>query len=391
MHVLFAALFFFAILTLWVPGYWPVTVFQVGTFLLTAIAVWRARLSPPTFVWPLAPLSFAVLWGLFQWLTGRTAYAFDTQLATLRWTTFLCVFLAGICLFRDESVRRWFRSALTWFAFLVSILATVQSFTSDGKVFWLFTTPYTDSVMGPILNRNHYAVFIEAVLPIALYRAVRLQRESILYSGMAATMYASVIASASRAGTVLSTAEVVLIPLLLWASHRAPGRDVAASLLRMSVLFAVFTAVVGWDSVWSRFWAPDPLVVRRELAVSTLHMAASHPWLGNGLGTWPTIYPQYAIVDIGVFANQAHNDWLQWAAEGGVPFSVMLASLVLWSLRPAFHSIWGLGVLAVFLHAIVDFPFSRPALGSWPILILALLAFTSAKPHNSGTESEGPL
>ena len=391
MHVLFAALFFFAILTLWVPGYWPVTIFQVGTFLLTAIAVSRARLSPPTFVWPLAPLSFAVLWGLFQWLTGRTAHAFDTKLATLRWTTFLCVFLVGICLFRDESVRRWFRSALAWFAFLVSILATVQSFTSAGKVFWLFTTPYTDSVMGPILNRNHYAVFIEAVLPIALYRAVRLQRESILYSGMAATMYASVIASASRAGTVLSTAEVVLVPLLLWASHRAPGRDVAASLLRMSVLFAVFTAVVGWDSVWSRFWAPDPLVVRRELAVSTLHMAASHPWFGNGLGTWPTIYPQYAIVDIGAFANQAHNDWLQWAAEGGVPFSIMLASLVLWSLRPAFHSIWGLGVLAVFLHAIVDFPFSRPALGSWPILILALLAFTSTEPHNSGTESECPL
>ena len=101
--------------------------------------------------------------------------------------------------------------------------------------------------------------------------------------------------------------------------------------------------------------------------------------------------PLYAIVDIGAFANQAHNDWLQWAAEGGVPFSIMLASLVLWSLRPAFHSIWGLGVLAVFLHAIVDFPFSRPALGSWPILILALLAFTSTEPHNSGTESECPL
>ena len=29
MHVALAALFFFAILTLWVPAYWPVTVFQV--------------------------------------------------------------------------------------------------------------------------------------------------------------------------------------------------------------------------------------------------------------------------------------------------------------------------------------------------------------------------
>jgi hypothetical protein len=384
MHVPLAALFFFSILTLWVPGYWPVAVFQVGIFVLAAIAVWRARLSPPTFAWPLVPLSFAVLWGLFQWLTGRTAYGFDTRLAILRWTTFLSVFLIGISLFRDDAVRRWFRSAILWFAFLVAVLATVQTITSNGKVFWLFATPFTDSVMGPILNRNHYAVFIEAVLPIALYLAVRRQCESLLYSGMAAIMYASVIASASRAGTVLATAEVVLVPLLLWAFRRAAGRNIAASLLRMGILFAVFTAVVGWESVWSRFWAPDPLLVRRELAVSTLHMAVSHPWFGTGLGTWPTIYPHYAIVDIGAFANQAHNDWLQWTAEGGFPFSIMLASLFLWSVRPAFRSIWGLGVLAVFLHAIVDFPFSRPALGSWPILILSLLAFTGAESHDSG-------
>jgi O-antigen ligase len=268
---------------------------------------------------------------------------------------------------------------MLWFAFLVAALATVQTFTSKGKVFWLFDTPYTDYVMGPILSRNHYAAFIEAVLPIALYLALRRERDSLLYSGMAAVMYASVIASASRAGTVLATAEVVLVPLLVWVLRRASGRRVGAALLRMGILFAVFTAVVGWESVWSRFWAPDPLAVRRELAVSTLDMATSHPWFGTGLGTWSTVYPHYAIIDVGAFANQAHNDWLQWTAEGGFPFGIMLATLFLWSLRPAFRSVWGLGVVAVFLHAMVDYPFSRPALGSWPIVILALLACTAAE------------
>ncbi|HXB68870.1 MAG TPA: O-antigen ligase family protein [Candidatus Acidoferrales bacterium] len=385
MHVAFAALFFFAILTSWVPGYWPVTVFQVGVFALAAVAVWRARLSPPAFSWPLVPLSFAVLWGLFQWLTGRTAYAVDTKLATLRWATFLSVFLVGISLFRDDAVRRWFRSAILWFAFLVAVLATVQNFTSKGKVFWLFATPYTDNVMGPILYRNHYAVFIEAVLPIALYLAVRREGQSLLYSGMAAVMYASVIASQSRAGTVLATAEILLVPLLLWALGRATGRTAAATLLGMCLLFAALAAVVGWQSVWSRLWMADPLGVRRELAVSSFHMAASHPWFGTGLGTWPTVYPHYAIVDIGAFANQAHDDWLQWTVEGGIPFGIILTTLFFWSLRPAFRSVWGLGVVAVFLHAIVDYPFSRPALGSWPILILSLLAFTAAEPQDSGS------
>ena len=140
--IAFAALFFFAILTLWVPAYWPVTVFQVGIFALAGIAVLRARLSPPPFAWPFIPLSFAVLWGLFQLLTGRTAYAFDTQLAVLRWATFLCVFMVAISLFREDTDRRWFRSAITWFAFFVAILATIQTFTSQGRVFWL-STPHT--------------------------------------------------------------------------------------------------------------------------------------------------------------------------------------------------------------------------------------------------------
>jgi hypothetical protein len=33
-----------------------------------------------------------------------------------------------------------------------------------------------------------------------------------------------------------------------------------------------------------------------------------------------------------------------------------------------------MGVIAVFLHAAVDYPFSRPALGSWTIVIIAMLA-----------------
>jgi O-antigen ligase len=108
------------------------------------------------------------------------------------------------------------------------------------------------------------------------------------------------------------------------------------------------------------------MAVRHELAVSSIHMAATHPWFGVGLGTWSTVYPRYALLDVGAFANQAHNDWLQWAAEGGIPFGIILATLFFWCLRPAIRSIWGVGVIAVFLHAIVDYPFSRPALGSWP-------------------------
>jgi len=379
MHFAFAALFFFGILTLWVPGYWPVTVFQVGIFALAAVVLWRARLFPPAFAWPVVPLSAAVLCGLIQWLTGRSMSAMDTNVAILQWTTFLCVFVIGLSLFRDNAVRVWFRSIILWFTFIVAVLATLQNFTAKGKVFWFFVTPYVESAMGTILNRNHYAAFIEVVLPIALYLAVVREHDSLLYAGVAATLYASVITSASRAGVVLSTAEVMLVPLLLWGRRRTDGRKVVKAFIGLAVLSVVFSAVVGWDAVWARLWTADPLAVRRELSLASLHMVGAHPWLGSGLGTWATVYPSFALIDTGTIANQAHDDWLQWAAEGGVPFGILLTTLFFWALRPALRSVWGIGVLAFFLHATVDFPFSRPVLGSWAIVVLALVALTPAE------------
>lgn len=99
--------------------------------------------------------------------------------------------------------------------------------------------------MGPILSRNHYAAFIEVVLPLAIYGSIRHRREALLYSVMAAVMYASVIACASRAGFVLTSAEFVVVTALLWLQGRASGRAVGRSVGRICLLLAVFTRCSG--------------------------------------------------------------------------------------------------------------------------------------------------
>ena len=389
MHVVLAALICSGILTLWVPAFWPVAIFQVVAFTVAGVVVWRSRNRLPSFTYPLVPLAFAVVWGLFQCLTGHTAYLFATQTATVQWATFLAVFLTGICLFADEQTCRWFRFAMLWFAFAIAVLATLQTFTSDGKVFWLFPSGYTDFVMGPIVSRNHYAVFIEAILPVALYEALRSDKDSFLYSGIAAVLYASVVASASRTGVVIVSGEILAVAALMWAGGQTSGRAVGLSLVKILAVFGVFTAVVGWQTVWDRLLMLDPMSIRRELAISTLRMIASHPWAGVGLGVWPTVYPRFAVVDIGAFANQAHNDWLQWAAEAGVPFALTMVGLFLWCVRACLRSVWGLGAVAVLLHALVDYPFSRPALGSWTILVIAMLASVRPTSRRSATDSMG--
>lgn len=386
MRFLFAGLFAFGILTAWVPALWPVTVFQTGMFALAGAVLVRTLLKDRPLlpgrgaVIPLAVFAFATSWGVLQILLDLTVYAFATKVAILHWTTVLAAFFVASVLFGDAGGRRWLRSAMLWFGFALAAVATLQSFTSGGKVFWLFPTEFKDFLMGPIPSRNHYAAFVEVILPVAVWKAIRDRRNSLLYGLTTGVLFASVIASASRAGTVLCAAEVFLVSALLWRreSRGAAGR----LLLRMSLLLLLFTAVVGWQKVWDRFWAPDPFAARREFAISTVRMIEDRPITGFGLGTWPTAYPRYAIVDVGAFANEAHSDWLQWTAEGGLPLGLAMLALFAWTLRPAFRSVWGLGVLAVLLHAAVDYPFSRPVLASWTAIMLALVA------ANEGRDTE---
>jgi len=381
MHFALAAIFGFAILTLWVPSYWPISVFQVSIFVLTGLLAWRERHSTLRFAFPAAALSFAVLWGVIQWLSGHTVYAFETKRAIVHWSTLLAVFLTASCLFREVRVRHWFASAMLWFSFGVAVLATFQVFTSKGLVFWIFPSGYPD-VMGPILSPNHFAAFAEVVLPIALVEALRRSRDVLLYSTVPAALYASTLASGSRAGFILTSTEVALVVLLMWWRGRTSGLVLGRSALNASLVIVVLGTVLGWQTVRSRLMMPDPTNERRAFIQSSLHMIRDHPWFGVGLGTWPTRYPQYAVFDSGLLANQAHSDWFQWTAEAGLPFGAAMLCLFRWCLRPAFRTIWGLGVVAVFLHAAVDYPFSRPALACWPILVMAMMAAAGSTPSS---------
>jgi O-antigen ligase len=144
--------------------------------------------------------------------------------------------------------------------------------------------------------------------------------------------------------------------------------------LALAAVTAILTLIVGFATASERFYLEALAAGRLQFAISTLHMIAVHPWIGWGLGCWPTVYPSFATFDPGAIVNQAHSDWLQWTAEGGLPVGLAMLALALWAIKPALRSIWGIGILAVLLHAAFDYPFSRPAIGAWPVLILSMAA-----------------
>jgi O-antigen ligase len=136
----------------------------------------------------------------------------------------------------------------------------------------------------------------------------------------------------------------------------------------------LLTIAAGWGLVWSRLQESDPYAQRRKLLESSLAMVHDRPVTGFGLGTWSDAYPGYALYDDGLFVNQAHNDWVQWAAEGGIPFLLLMLAMVGLSVSPAIRSVWGLGVLFVFLHCLVDYPMQqRPALAAFFFALLGVI------------------
>jgi O-antigen ligase len=383
--VALAGLLFLSILLAWAPERWAVSLLETGSFALAAAWAVRLAIRPLRLERSLAilPLAGTVLWGILQLCMGSSVYPRETWNALLMWTTNLAVFAVALQVFSNAGSRDRFLRATLLFGFALSVVSTLAMFTSRTNVFWIFPALSDRVPAGPFLSPNQYAAFIELVLPLALVRAASDARRTVLFALMAGAMYASVIASASRAGFVLASLEIVAALALALGGRGATLRSIARVVAVLAAFIVLFTALVGWETLWNRLNRADPFAGRREMLDSTLDMIRDRPWTGFGLGTWSTVYPAYARYDDGLFANHAHNDWAQWTAEGGFPFLALLLGIAVWSIRPALRSRWGIGAIAVFLHCMVDYPLQKPALAAFFFAVLAVLACSAKEAKNA--------
>jgi hypothetical protein len=122
--VLFAALLFYAALTLWVPGRWAWSLFQVGVFLLAGWRVGRARSIRPTPA--LATLAVAAAWPLVQVAAGGSVHGGETWVAALNWASFLVVYLLATDILSGARERYWFLGAISLGGMTVATAAVLD-------------------------------------------------------------------------------------------------------------------------------------------------------------------------------------------------------------------------------------------------------------------------
>jgi O-Antigen ligase len=328
--------------------------------------------------------------GVVQWITGATVYRYATLEAWARAAALVATVALAQSVFSNSSLLRSYLRAFVWFAAGVGAISVLAYFTSPGKILWIFPSPYPDT-WGPFLSRNDFAAFLELAFPVAMWfglsgedhrnhgrgehapnsgvpldrRTRRTGTGNFFYLLIAAGLLAAGFASASRAGSALLLAEAIVI-VTAHGSRRWAVKFAAAAV--------VLIILVGAGTLIHRWGENDPMRVRREIQRSALEMIHEQPIRGYGMGTFIRVYPTYAQFDLGAVVDHAHNDWLEWAADGGIPYALAWLVVAVSVLKPAARSVWGWGVIAVFLHAFVDYPFARFGVSAWTMALIGALS-----------------
>ncbi|HEX4278608.1 MAG TPA: O-antigen ligase family protein [Bryobacteraceae bacterium] len=357
------------ILVAWSPRYWAVAVAISAISIVTicrvafALPLWTTGVDVARIKSPERLLQFALLlliggWGYLQIAFHRTVLPQLTLDSSIVWALSAACFVLGTGILRERAARDLFLSLLMWSLSVLAVLAMFQFYGNTRQVFGLF--PADEAVFGTFLSRNQFAALMELAAPIALWHMF--SRNAVAGALCYAMILAATITASSRAGVILVVGGTIVSVCMVLFTGRREAKVTASILVGLAVLVGVAAGIAGTDQIRARFEDKNPLAVRRELRDSTVRLIAERPISGYGMGTWRAVYPHVATFDLALLANEAHNDWVQWAAEGGIPFAIFMAALVIRIAKPAVQSIWGLGLLCVAAHSYFDYPLREPVL-----------------------------
>lgn len=330
--------------------------------------------------------------------------------------------------------------------FSVALVGVIHKLTSNGKLLWLRDVEAMDIAFGPFVNRNHFAGFIEMILPLplALIVAQGVARDKwILYGFLTVALGTALVLSASRGALVVLAAQLVALPVLSrWMSQqrertaeeasRSPagaGRRFPRPTVRAAAGAVILTAGISLGVVWigaepviSRFSplsaTPDMRSQENEVTTAatdtgeslsrptiwrtTMRMIRDHVLLGVGLGAYPVAYTRYDEATGFYRVEQAHNDYLQIIAEAGVVGLLLLIAFMIVVGRAARAALASpmvverslalgaaLGCWGIAVHSLFDFNLQVPANALLFLLLVAILTILgSEKPPAVLTRSE---
>ncbi|HLK69617.1 MAG TPA: O-antigen ligase family protein [Bryobacteraceae bacterium] len=353
-----------------IPEAWVTSLTKAGVLCLASIwilqSTWKER--PITVGRSFVFVGGIALLGMVQLVAHVTVYRHATRESITYWGTLCCAALLASTLCRERAIRRWILSTLVFLTFGLAMF-NMSAIAGAVDLRVAADLPAWKSI-GLFASSNQCAELVELALPVALARTLLDRKRWIFYGFVSAVLFATVLGCRSRMGSLLVTAEVIAV---LWLGRRdrlVSRRHWVRVAALVLLLAAGMSLVVGVGGLFARLQDRNPLSGRRELFAATLHAAAQRPFTGYGLGTFSEIYPSFAVVDLGGMVKHAHDEWLEAVCDGGVLMLILLLLAFAAVVRPAARSLWGLGLLAVLLHAAVDFPLERMSIALWTFVLM---------------------
>lgn len=317
---------------------------------------------------------------------------------TARKTLALTLFFGLLLLHTSTPKRlRWLIRAVIGLGLASALFGILRQFLQSPDSPAGFVLPFLFYGMGygQFLSPNPFAYLME--MPFGLLAGMILaggvRRDRVLvYLAVIIPVWTALVLSNSRGGIVSLTIQSILLLFvsLNWYSARQLSRKDGMqhkwfTFLRGSLLVrflfvvlmvgALFAGVfwMGGENLASKLHNEESTrnidgSTRKEIWRSSWELVKHNPWTGVGFGAYFLAIPEYQIGSGRLKLEQAHNDYLDLAANGGV-VAVGLAGwfvvLIIWRARSSLRSrdayrraacLGALaGIVGVAVHSVVDF------------------------------------
>jgi O-antigen ligase len=265
----------------------------------------------------------------------------------------LALLVVGLSRLLSISGARNLARAITIVGVLLALAGIIQQSTFTGKIYGFWTPRLGGSPYGPFINKNHFAGWMLMGLPVTLsfvcadmarglggvrrgWRDRILWLSSpeasglLLHAAAAAVMALSLILTMSRSGMVAAACALLSIGVLLLRRSATWGKRVGVMAV-LALIPLLVVARVGADTIAARFASADVNDLNGRLGPwqDAIRIARRYPLTGTGLNTYGTATLFYQEFNPTVHYAQAHNDYLELAAEGGLLVSVPAAACLI--------------------------------------------------------------
>lgn len=292
-----------------------------------------------------------------------------------------------------------------------AIVGIAQELGGHASSLYIYEITNRGSAVGLFSNRNHHAIFLVAMIPVIIFFQTQSGTRpntfgaALSFSAVCLIMFMLPIIG-SRSGFALGCLAILLsVSLGLYSRRmdkvlkkpRDPGVDWSFIMILLVAILVPLTAFVtmlaGRAAAIDRLFAADVQVeLRAQLSPILYRMAEHHIIWGSGFGSFERVFYKYEpAAALGpTYLNNAHNDFLQIAIEGGVAgvlFVVVLIAVIIRALQSAWKakkampqnfllkSYAAIGLLVLGLASVADYPLRVPiVMAGFAILASCVIA-----------------